>query len=456
MGVGMVPMQSRFVAQNALTHTSTPMAASRKLANVPFEGPLTDEQREAGRRVADRLVSEIREVIRSLPLEVRGLVELSERLKVDRNLIQRLLGACKQKDPIGIESLVAVPGPRGLLQFLAALRGAGMGDHEFDGLAAATKLFAEFLQDVGSQASLSRRLNEKSPPGTTESSQGPEEITVTSPPEHEERMFNDAARVTGCSVDALVTISIIRKVSNEPFVTEDIFCESHLGYSGSPKSLPLSFHTYTLGSDGITRWGMADVDGNQPFGLTDNSVLHEFSSKPLPTIVAVPTQAGHGIMHIVDSAEWRQGAKHDLVTLNRIRSTIGPERGVKGYAIPEREISSQVSYPARHLLHDVYVDRSLFRSFTTPEAGCHVWDTDLETRYRQRWLSMLPIRVPLEVLPPRIDQAANEIYPRHPELTATVFELAGLDRAQFVGFRISVRHPIWRAWYRIRFDFLGE
>lgn len=440
------------------------MATSRKATQADSEGPLTSEQYQAGNRVADRLVSEIREVIRGLPLELRGLAELSEHLKVDRNLVQRLLGAAKQKDPVGVESLVQVPGPRGLLQFMAALRGAGMGDHEFDGLAAATKLFAEYLQDVGSQASLGRRLAQQlsgevtstpAPPPRLVESPSPPALTPQ-PTDPTERMFRDASVVAGCSLDAQVTIAVIRKISDNPFETEDIFCEAHLGYAGTPQAVPLSFHTYVLQSDGVTRLGMADVEGNQPFGLTDNSVLREFSSEPLPTIVAVPTQAGNGVLHIVDSVEWRQGTRHDLVTLNRIRSTMVSGAEDPARRLPEREISSQASYPTRYLLTDVYVERSLFREFTTPEAGCHVWDTDLETKYRQRWLSMLPVKVPVEFLPPRIEQATTDIYPRHTELTQTVFNAAGLDRSKFVGFRMMIKHPIWRAWYRIRFDFLGE
>lgn len=438
------------------------MSISRKSSQTDAELPLSPEQIETGSRVADRLISEIREVIRSLPLEIRGLGELSEHLKVDRNLVQRLLGASKLKDPVGVESLMQVPGPRGLLQFLAALRGAGVGDHEFDGLAAATKLFAEYLQEVGSQASLGRRLALRRVEGTEgeagemgDMAKKAEEGTgqVDDPAA---RMFRDSRSLVGCSMDAMVTIAVIRKLGDEPLEVEDIFCEAHLGYTGTPQSVPLSFHTYTLPTDGMKRWGMSDMEGNEPFGLSDNSVMREFSSDPLPTIVAVPTQAGNGVLHIVDSADWRQGSRHDLVTLNRIRATMDSKQGDRWQAFPERELSTQASYPTRNLLMDVYVEKSLFREFTTPEAGCHIWDTDLERKYRQRWLSMLPVKVPVEFLPPRVEQATTEIYPRHTELTQRVFELAGAERSRFVGFRIRVSHPIWRAWYRIRFDFLGE
>lgn len=414
---------------------------------------MTDAQIMIGRQVASRLVAELRDALRRLPLEKLSLVELADYLKLDRTLCQRVLVCVKSREPSDLSVLVSLPGPRGLLQLLAAMRGAGAGDAEFDGLAAATKLFAEYLQGIGSQAALGRRLSE--------TGQGQQEVVVqaadrevigVNEPARPERMFNDAAAVTGCAMDLSLTVAILNRIPGNPLRSDDIFCTGHVGYVGTPRSLPISFHTFLLKNDAAApNSAMSDVEGNTPFGLTDNCVLHDFSTRPLPTIVGVPTQAGNGVMHIVDSTEWRDGRKRDLFTLNRIDRELTDSQPYN-----ERELSSQISYPSRAMLLDVYVERCAFKTVTTPQAGCHVWDNDIEAKYRERWLSMLPVRVPLEVLPPRIEDAGCDLYPRQAELTQKIFSLANVDRSRFIGFRMQVSYPVWRAWYRVRFDFVGE
>ena len=55
-----------------------------------------------------------------------------------------------------------------------------------------------------------------------------------------------------------------------------------------------------------------------------------------------------------------------------------------------------------------------------------------------------------------VSRVASPGYERMPDLTRHLFEQAGWDADEFVGYRCEAAYPVWRAGYCMAFDFTGN
>jgi hypothetical protein len=70
-----------------------------------------------------------------------------------------------------------------------------------------------------------------------------------------------------------------------------------------------------------------------------------------------------------------------------------------------------------------------------------------------QWYDRLPGE-PRILLPGNdLGAGVERILPSHPDVLAHCFEHAGLDRADFVGYRCVVEFPIWMAIYKLTLEF---
>jgi hypothetical protein len=88
-----------------------------------------------------------------------------------------------------------------------------------------------------------------------------------------------------------------------------------------------------------------------------------------------------------------------------------------------------------------------------PSLDTHLWRPDFAQHVGSRWQTRFAESPSLQLLPPGLRGSVTDAWARHSELTRFLFERAGLDPAEFVGFRCDIEYPIWRAGYCISFDF---
>ena len=110
--------------------------------------------------------------------------------------------------------------------------------------------------------------------------------------------------------------------------------------------------------------------------------------------------------------------------------------------------------PSRHLLKDVYLEKRLAMA-SIPSVGVYLLGIQgiLQGLPRARWYDRIPGTPALRVLGQGIAQSVSDVFPRHPELTARLFELSGWNPNDFVGYRCEVHYPIWQAQYVTSFEF---
>ena len=114
-----------------------------------------------------------------------------------------------------------------------------------------------------------------------------------------------------------------------------------------------------------------------------------------------------------------------------------------------------ITFPARRLIFDVYLHREIARR-CIPSIEAHLWNSSAGQQGLWRWSTRFPRGPRLLLLGTGLGNAEAERIPGHAALTAHVFERAGWDPTEFVGYRCDVEYPIWRAGYCMLFDFTGN
>ena len=104
------------------------------------------------------------------------------------------------------------------------------------------------------------------------------------------------------------------------------------------------------------------------------------------------------------------------------------------------------------MLFDVFMHVDIAR-LCLPSLEVHLWGPDFAQHTGDRWQTRLSHGPRLEVLSPGTARFAPRVYARYQELMHMVFEAVDQNQDDFVGFRCCVEYPIWRAGYRMLFDF---
>jgi len=419
----------------------------------PTSQALAEDQDElmAGRRLAGRLTTELRAAVKLLAPEFRGASAMAERLKVEKTTCHRIISTIDARLLAPEQTLVDLPGPRALRQFVAALRGAGLADTSLDPLANAVDLFAEFLRETaGSQAGLARKLAGAATGNLVDSV--PQRLDVV----QAARMHKDAVTFCGSDADVDYSVRILRKLPEDPRLYDEIYCRGFSGYTATSKARPLAIWSTVNarsnpdGSD--VPHQTTSFDGQTALGRTVNCLLPRFCSDPLPVVVGGGAGLNRGVVHVIDPTAFRDGRKVDVATLSRhVTLDFDPADPI----LEDKEFWYLINYPARHIVVDIYVEKSIFQKPNLPVAGCHTWDPGFETGNSPRWLSELPVWPTISLLPANTQHATHDVFPRMAELTTHMFEIAHADRSNFNGFRLDVAFPLWRTFYRVGFDFVS-
>ncbi len=405
--------------------------------------PLSPEEVSRADQVALRLHGVLKTLVDSLPEHARGASGMSRHLSVVRNTCQRVVTALA--DTPSVEMLTRLPGVRGLELFIEGFQKLGADEATLASASAAIEQFDQLLREVGnSQSKLAERVERFHRSETEESALQPAKSAEAA----RERLFHAAVDVMDRECEVKVNLYVFRIHPDDPTRLERVLAQGEVGQLAGSNAMPLAFNA------GDTRYQekhqtgrvFVSLDQTPAHGHTPNAILDEFCSDPLPLVTSRGSEGR--VVQIIDHKLMPKGQRADLVLANR---------SVHPATIPETnrssldEVWTLVNYPARYLLLDIYLHREMERLFR-PSIDVQLWGPNLDSHPADRWITRFPHGPRLQLLSPGLRDAHSDVYPRHAELSRTLFERITWDPDEFVGFRCEVAYPIWRGGYCVRFE----
>jgi len=409
-------------------------------------------------RVGDRLQGEFRTLIRAFPLDARTIGGMSRWLGVTKPICQRLLRAVRHRGN-GVTALSFFPGERGLHQFLQAAQDQGCDAGLVAAASAAVDRYAALIDaHGGSQARLLAALESMGDETTQDAAAATDRML-------EARMsaFEGLRQVTRREFDTQVAVFLYRPCADDPARVDCVTAMGMIGIRRSAGSLPICpVNRFSYGTREeideadihIARLGDGPVATGAPV-----SVLAEFCSKPLPTVVAREEAGQVPVLIDPDSAS---RDPLDVVLGTRFPHMRHPALG----EIKMQDCSLVSEGPARNLLMSIHLHRSLAKAsipslgcfalgnrgpVAAPDTGEHgISPTNLAS---QRWFDRLPDRPQLEHLGLGLEQTGSKKYPRITALIEYLCASQGWDPGEFVGYRCQVEYPVWGVQYLVSFDF---
>lgn len=388
-------------------------------------------------RVADRLHADLSHLVSLLPNAAQNGSGMSKHLDLVRNTCQRVIHAIRDQSP-SAQTLVKLPGVKGLEQMLVAMRKAELPIESIELAAIAVSQFDQLINSLaGSHTKLANRINAV---GTIDA-----ESTLGSV-ESREALFHAAINITGRSAATSISLYAFRQSPENPDVLQRAIASGLLQTTVVPGGMPVVIRAGdTLQWDDPDNRTLDYLDDSKPMGNTPDALLKEFTTHPLPTVSS--QGSADNLVQVIDPANFTGPQTLDVITAARSNH---PFRDPKTDELTLDEVWSLVNCPCARLLFDIYLHRDLER-MVRPKIDSQLWYPNLSSPGGQRWITRYPSPPRLELLGEGIAHASTGSHPRHSELTATLFDRVGWDASEFVGFRCEVAFPIWRAGYCMSF-----
>ena len=403
--------------------------------------PLSSEQLARAERLAARLQAELRAIVGSFPAHARGASGMARHIGVVRNTCQRVVSVLQESSP-SAQTLVSLPGVRGLEQFLEGAERAGAEASQVELARAAVLEFERFIKEnAGSQSKLGERL---SAPGAGAGEDGLCGLAARA------SLYQSAVHVTGRSCQVAISIEAYRPTPGDDASIERAVVNGMIQTSVTPGGMPASILAGdTLDPDQEPQPDPVSLDNEPTRGAAPSTILSAFSTTPLPLVTT--RGSGSQLIQVVDPERVAPGALFDIVTARRF---VHPSANPDGSPALD-SVWSLVNCPSQRLLFDVYFHRDMERRFR-PAVEAQLWYPNLESPAGARWLTRFPAQPKLQLLGVGIGAAASPFYPRHAELTAHLFERMGWEPGEMVGFRCEVEYPIWRAGYCMNLEYITD
>lgn len=417
-----------------MPNATLPLAGSKSRS---FSKPLSADERALCDRVAARLHADLTILVEQLPAASQNGSGMSKHLNIVRNTCQRVIHAIRDQSP-NAQTLVKLPGVKGLEQMLEAMRAAGVSIESIELAAIAIKQFDQLIRSLaGSHTKLAARINAV---GTADTE------TPLGSAESREALFHAAINVTGRSAATSLSLYAFRQSPENPDVLQRAIASGLIQTTVVPGGMPVVIRAGdTLRWDDPESRTLDYLDDSKPFGNTPDALLKEFTTHPLPTVSS--QGSSDDLVQVIDPANFDGPQTLDVITAARSNHPfLDPSTG----ALTLDEVWSLVNCPSARLLFDIYLHRDLER-MVRPKIDSQLWYPNLVSPGGQRWITRYPSPPRLELLGEGISQAPSASNPRHSELTATLFDRVGWDASEFVGFRCEVMFPIWRAGYCMSF-----
>lgn len=398
--------------------------------------PLDAESLARCERVAARLYADFSDLVSKLPESAQGGSGMSRELGVVRNTCQRVAHAL-QDDQSSLDTLVKLPGVKGLDQLLDALLEHGIDARSVDTGRAAVRQFEDVIQScAGSHSKLCDRIKRSS---------APESEFKLGSLEARRSLFESAVGVTGRSAQTTISLYAFKGEPGDPGILQRAVASGLIQTTVVPGGMPVvltngdTLDWIDEGSDHLR-----NLDDSEARGSTPEALLREFTSEPLPTVTS--RGRSDALIRVVDPSGLDGAHTFDVVTAARSNH---PFTDPNGNLVLD-EVWSLANCPSARLIFDVYLHETLERYFR-PTLDAQQWYPNLSAPGGDRWVLRYPSVPKLELLGRGIDRASSAGYARHRELTEALFERVGWNPSEFYGLRCEVEYPIWRAGFCMSF-----
>lgn len=409
---------------------------SRSATSKRHVEPLDAESLARCERVAARLHADLSDLIAKLPEAARGGSGMSRELGVVRNTCQRVAHAL-QDDQASLDTLVKLPGVKGLDQLLDAMRSHGLEARSIDTGRAAVRQFEDVIQScAGSHSKLCDRIKRSS---------APESEFKLGSLEARRALFETAVGVTGRSAQTTISLYAFKGEPGDPGLLQRAVASGLIQTTVVPGGMPV-----VLTNGDTLAWlddeseHLMNLDDTETRGATPQALMREFTSEPLPTVTS--RGRSDALLRVIDPSGLDGARTFDVVTAARSNHPFTDPNG----DLVLDEVWSLANCPAARLIFDVYLHETLERYFR-PILDAQQWYPNLSAPGGDRWVLRYPSVPKLEMLGRGLDHAASTGYARHQELTGALFKRVGWDPSEFYGLRCEVQYPIWRAGYCMSF-----
>jgi len=400
-------------------------------------GPLSQSELQEATLVSDRVRGELQVALENLRDADQPTLAFSRVLGVNRNICQRVSAGLDPRLD-ALTALTKLPGPEGLQLFASALQERAGHQAARSALTAAVESYGAFVRAAGgSQAGLIRRIE------ITARRDGG--LETTDNVGVRKRMYEAATDLQGHSLDTLISIAAVRPMQGSAEFTEGLSIKGFVGLRAFAAPAPLVNRNFTLRHEAhlIAAETLHEpLAGHSADGM---NLIEEFCSSPLPSSAFDVFDGGSRT--IVEPGTDRTDPV-DVVMGTRWRPYVHPTL----HTDPRWWTLARIDRPIRRVVQDVYLHRSLAYS-CVPAVGAYLWHSDFTGNASKDWHSRLPGRYTIEMLGAGTAQAATDAWHRHASLTSRMFQLAGWDPSEMVGYRCEVAYPIWASVLSMSFDF---
>lgn len=386
----------------------------------------------------NRLGAEFGAALSHLGAEGQGPRALSRTLGSDVVLCHRLLAGIRSTGAAA-ERIAKWPGEQGLKMLLQRIRAVSKDRNHADSIALALEEFSRMVALAGgSRSRLVRRM--KSLQSSETAGLNVNEASARASC----RTLNRAAgEVLGYDVELVTHITAVRPIPGQPELIEGCSAFGLIGIETQGRGICVASKNVQMrGVAGSVapevRWKPLGHPVSERDGL-----LVEFCSSP-SILVACDDGDGH-MRQMVDLDFLCEHGNADVVLARQWSPDVNPQFT----RTPRWSHVLRMRHPARKVLFDGYVHRSMLDG-SPPEVGAYVWHPTLPDDPRGQWHDRFPVGCPIRVL--SATSALSGSWERQAALTDHLFELAGWNRSEFVGFRCEEHAPVWSAAYYMTFD----
>lgn len=397
---------------------------------------LSPDQRARCLRIAQRLHADLGALIERLPDHAKGGSGMSRHLSVVRNTCQRVAHALSDPEAT-LETLVKLPGTKGLEQLIEAIDSSGIDQHLCQNASSAVEQFDALIRDNGgSHARLISKI---------EKITNPDEPFELGSLHARQELFKSAVGITGRSAQTTISLYAFRQSAENPDVLQRAIASGLIQTTVVPGGMPV-----VISNGNTLRWdddpddALKNLDDSQAQGATPEALLKEFCSQPLPTVTSRGTS--ESMIRVIDPQSLDGPQTFDVVSAARSNHPYLDPQGDPVF----NEIWSLANCASTRLVFDVYVHEDMESKFR-PSIDAQQWYPNLSAPGGDRWVLRYPNVPTLELLGRGLGNSATASYSRHAELTRVFFDRMGWDPNAFFGFRCEIEYPIWRGGYCMKF-----
>lgn len=410
------------------------------------------------RDVGASLATGFGRLIRALPADARTVAAMSRYLGIGRTPCQRIALAVRAKgDPIRV--IERFPGVQGVSQFLAAVEERDPDPRALRSARSAFERYAGLIAEAGgSQSRLMTHIQGHRERSADGSGGEPLVIGADELDGASRSMFVAARTLTRLASDARIELRFIRPTPDDPGMVDVLLAFVHVGLESGDGALALirSRSTPSDRSAAMVTDDCSDLHRPLVPGVVGDVLLPAFSSDPFHRIDGHPrplvtTRSTRARRIRVFNPDGPLPGRIDMAVAN-IRSRLCPHPSMMDP--PTYGDNTTIRFPTRHLLIDVYLERSLAAQSIPSTAVLRSGEAQFsEACLDDCWYDTLAVDPPLTHLGRGVGCRPAAVYPRLQELSRHVLEAAGWDDTEFVGYRLDVPYPFWQTAYCIEFDF---